>query len=182
MRGPKGGLGWIQTLFLDLCEPAIEGGFIDPFEFACFVVASLGLGFPYKGAYANGSDVDFRRTVHVGNPRARKEAFHAVRPVKCAWHIRNATTPVHRVRVHAARIPITGEAYMATHVRKFGAEHFIVEATRPREEWKEPGWEHRHGFNLDTVAVAVKVLEIVHDGRENWTFPGIRDFGIRRGD
>lgn len=70
---------------------------------------------------------------------------------------------------------------MGTHVRKFGAEHFEVETTRPREEWVNPRWKHRHGFNLSAVAMAVKVLEIVDERGHNWTFPGICDFGIRRG-
>lgn len=105
-----------------------------------------------------------------------------MRLVMGAWRVRNATPPVHRVGEHAARIPITGEADKATHVRKFGAEHFVVEATCPREEREEPGREHDHSFNFGAVAVAVKVLEIVDEGGENWTFPGICDIRIRRAD
>lgn len=182
MGGREGGIGWIEALVLDLDKPGLEVGVIDPLEIAGLVVASaLWFGFPHKRASVGCSDVDFRGAVHVGNSRARKEAFHGVRLVECACRVRNATPPVHGVWEHAARITIAGEAYMATHVRKFGAEHFDVETTRPREEWEKPRREHRHGFNLSAVAMAVQVLEIVDESGENWTFPGICGFGIRRG-
>lgn len=71
---------------------------------------------------------------------------------------------------------------MATHVGKSSTEHFEVEATGPGEEWEEPGREHRHGFELRAVPMAIKVLEIVDQGRENRTFPRICGFRIRRTD
>lgn len=56
MGGAEDGLGWIQALVLDLGEPGLEVGVIDPLEIARLVLGALGFGFPHKGASVDCTD------------------------------------------------------------------------------------------------------------------------------
>ena len=91
--------------------------------------------------------------------------------VQCAGRVFDPALAVDRVGVDHACVLVSGQGDEAGHVSELGAEKLKVQAAGPGLKGEEVGWEHRRGFELGPVSVAVKVLELVYDGGQDAAFP-----------
>lgn len=167
MRGAEIRLKGRQAAFPERLEPSLEARFVD---------AQI-LGIVGGGAVEDGDAVmaqpDFLSPFDVGDLGGGNRALEDVVAVEVAEGVCHPGGSVHGIRVHAPGVPVAREREVAGRPGHLRGQILDFRAAPPGAEGEEPARDHGHAFQLDAVAVSVKVLELVARFGEDAAFPGV---------
>ena len=165
MRGAEIRLQGRQSTFAERLEPGLEARFVD--------AQILGILGAVEDGDAFMAQPDLLGALDVGDLGGGNRALEDVVAVETAEGVCHSRGSIHRIRVHAAGVPVARERDVAGCPGHLCGQGLDLRAALPGAESEEPARNHGHAFQLDAVAVSVEVFELVAHFGEDAAFPGV---------